>query len=99
MDELQDLQDLEDLEGFKKKGIKYTPFKLINELPVWKPGDLFKDRDFFCEVMRQYAFMTRRRVDVIKNDGKRLRAICKGKACEWYVYGRKIEATTIPIMW
>ncbi|XP_042012010.1 uncharacterized protein LOC121760399 [Salvia splendens] len=35
--------------------------------------------------------MTRRRVDVSKNDGKRLRAICKGKSCEWYVYARKIE--------
>ena len=91
VDELQDLQDLEDLEGFKKKGLKYTPFKLTNELPCWKPGDIFKDRDFFYEVMRQYAIMTRRRVDVIKNDGKRLRAICKGKACEWYVYARKIE--------
>ncbi|XP_042007380.1 uncharacterized protein LOC121755991 [Salvia splendens] len=91
VDELQDLQDLEDLEGLRRKGIEYTPFKLTNELPNWKPDDFFKDRDFFYKVIRPYAIMSRRRVDVSKNDGKRLRAICKGKSCEWYVYARKIE--------
>ncbi|XP_042056389.1 uncharacterized protein LOC121800969 [Salvia splendens] len=35
--------------------------------------------------------MTSRNVHVSKNDGKRLHAICRGKACEWYVYARKIE--------
>ncbi|XP_042017747.1 uncharacterized protein LOC121765609 [Salvia splendens] len=92
VDELQDIQDLEDLEGLRKKGIKYTPFKLTNEVPNWKPGDFFKDRDYFYQVIRQYAIMTRRPIHVAKNDGKRLRAICKGKSCEWYVYARKIEA-------
>ncbi|XP_042027074.1 malate dehydrogenase, chloroplastic-like [Salvia splendens] len=36
--------------------------------------------------------MTRRPVHVAKNDGNRLCAICRGKACEWYVYARKIES-------
>ena len=28
LQDLEDLDDLEDLEGLKRKGIKYTPFKL-----------------------------------------------------------------------
>ncbi|XP_042030026.1 uncharacterized protein LOC121776956 [Salvia splendens] len=95
VDELQDVDDLEDLEGLeglKKNGIKFTPFKLeSNELPLWKPGDVFKHRDFFYDVLRQYAIMTRRRVHVKRNDSDKLRAICKGQWCEWYVYLRKHE--------
>ncbi|XP_042043023.1 uncharacterized protein LOC121788417 [Salvia splendens] len=92
VDELQDIDDLEDLEGLKKRGIKFTPFKLMsNEIPLWKPGDVFKHRDFFYDVLRQYAIMTRRRVHVKRNDDDKLRAICKGQGCEWYVYLRKHE--------
>ncbi|XP_042056225.1 uncharacterized protein LOC121800790 [Salvia splendens] len=36
--------------------------------------------------------MTRRPVHVKKYDGKRLRAICRGKSCEWYVYARRVES-------
>ena len=35
--------------------------------------------------------MTRRRVHVKKNDGDKLRVVCKGQGCEWYVYLRKLE--------
>ncbi|XP_042059595.1 uncharacterized protein LOC121804120 [Salvia splendens] len=35
--------------------------------------------------------MTRRRVHVKRNDGDKLRAICKRQGCEWYVYLRKHE--------
>ncbi|XP_042059621.1 uncharacterized protein LOC121804148 [Salvia splendens] len=95
VDELQDVDDLEDLEGLealKKSGIKFTPFKFVrNELPLWKPGDVFKHRDFFYDVLSQYAIMSRRRVHVKRNDGDKLRVICKGQGCEWYVYLRKHE--------
>ncbi|XP_042011952.1 uncharacterized protein LOC121760311 [Salvia splendens] len=35
--------------------------------------------------------MNRRRVHVKRNDGDKLRVICKGQGCEWYVYLRKHE--------
>ena len=96
LQDLDDLEDLEDLEGLKKKGIKYTPFKLNpNEIPNWKPGHVFKHRDFLFDVLRQYAIMTRRRVHVKRNDGDKLRAVCKGQGCEWYVYLRKLETNNV----
>ncbi|XP_041995630.1 uncharacterized protein LOC121745732 [Salvia splendens] len=35
--------------------------------------------------------MSRRRVHVKRNDGDKIRAICKGQGCDWYVYLRKHE--------
>ncbi|KAL1566626.1 hypothetical protein AAHA92_02212 [Salvia divinorum] len=78
-------------EGGGKTRICYYSFKLTNELPYWKVGDIFGNREYLKEVLQQYAVMSNRHVYIKINDNRRFRAACHGGAgdYQWFVYLHK----------
>ncbi|XP_042059324.1 uncharacterized protein LOC121803783 [Salvia splendens] len=63
----------------------YAIFTFTGECPTWNVGDVFKSRNFFRDVLRQYAVMSRRPMELHRNDKTKLRARCKGNGCKWFV--------------
>ena len=87
---LMDL-DSSDEEGGAKTGILVRSFKLTDDLPYFNVGDVFGDREYFREVLQQYAVMSKRPVHIKVNDNDRLRAVCRGSGGDykWFVHLNK----------
>ncbi|KAK1581406.1 hypothetical protein Q3G72_005768 [Acer saccharum] len=80
----------EDDGGPRRKFIKtnYHEFNPRCDLqdPIFRVGMEFGSADLFRKAIRAHAVKHRRVVKFKKNDPNRIRAVCMGEGCQWFVY-------------
>ena len=57
------------------------------ELPLWKIGLVFENVVQFREEISKYAVVRGVQLKVRPNETRRVRAKCKGAACNWFISG------------
>ncbi|KAK0586338.1 hypothetical protein LWI29_005213 [Acer saccharum] len=80
----------EDDGGPRRKFIKtnYHEFNPRCDLqdPIFRVGMEFGSADLFRKAIRAHAVKHRRVVKFKKNDPNRIKAVCMGEGCQWFVY-------------
>ncbi|KAK4392728.1 hypothetical protein Sango_2050600 [Sesamum angolense] len=58
--------------------------------PNFEIGIIFSSKSDFKDAMYGHAVKTRRSLKIIKNDSRRIYAICDGEGCEWRINALKV---------
>ncbi|KAK4852982.1 hypothetical protein QYF36_001880 [Acer negundo] len=91
-DDLRSLDDFDDEEvggqprNFSKT--KYHEFDLVCDManPIFKIGMEFGSTNVFRKAIMAHAIKRMRNIKFQKNDPNRVKAICKDKCCNWFVF-------------